>query len=138
MDLTFSTFSENKSSQATLDHIKPRSRGGKTTWNNLILSCYSCNHEKDSKTIKPKIQPLNLVHNGLTITGTTGRMTYDHQLVKQVTERIYEATDNYAMKTDLQFPVEMVQSYVSQPVLQRRGVSRRKSWGRDVGLNNES
>ena len=29
--------------QATIDHILPKSRGGKNTWKNTVLSCKSCN-----------------------------------------------------------------------------------------------
>lgn len=31
---------------ATLDHIKPRSLGGKNTLDNLCLACEPCNHAK--------------------------------------------------------------------------------------------
>ncbi len=30
----------------TLDHVIPKSRGGKTTWNNLVTACKSCNSRK--------------------------------------------------------------------------------------------
>lgn len=32
--------------EATLDHIIPRSRGGKNTWANLVTSCFDCNNIK--------------------------------------------------------------------------------------------
>jgi 5-methylcytosine-specific restriction endonuclease McrA len=31
-----------------LDHVTPRSRGGRTTWENLVTSCRRCNFEKGS------------------------------------------------------------------------------------------
>jgi len=34
----------------TRDHIMPRSRGGKDTWNNVVASCKGCNNYKDNKT----------------------------------------------------------------------------------------
>lgn len=34
------------SENLTLDHIHPQSRGGKSTWKNLITCCFSCNNEK--------------------------------------------------------------------------------------------
>lgn len=34
----------------TLDHIKPRSRGGRNTWENLVTSCYECNCKKGCRT----------------------------------------------------------------------------------------
>lgn len=33
-------------SNATLDHVIPRSRGGKDTWENLVLACKKCNMKK--------------------------------------------------------------------------------------------
>ena len=36
----------------TLDHIIPRSRGGKSTWENLVASCKSCNGKKGSRLLK--------------------------------------------------------------------------------------
>jgi len=34
----------------TLDHVQPKSRGGKDTWKNLVASCSKCNNKKDNKT----------------------------------------------------------------------------------------
>jgi 5-methylcytosine-specific restriction endonuclease McrA len=33
-----------------LDHVLPRSRGGRSTWENLVTSCRPCNLEKGGKT----------------------------------------------------------------------------------------
>ena len=33
----------------TIDHIMPRSRGGKDTWTNTASSCSHCNHRKGSR-----------------------------------------------------------------------------------------
>ena len=33
----------------TIDHIIPRSRGGKTTWDNVVLACTRCNMAKGSR-----------------------------------------------------------------------------------------
>ena len=30
----------------TLDHVLPKARGGKTTWNNLATACKRCNSKK--------------------------------------------------------------------------------------------
>lgn len=38
------------SSANTIDHILPRSRGGKDSWENLIACCLSCNNSKGDKT----------------------------------------------------------------------------------------
>jgi len=37
-------------SDLTLDHIVPRSRGGNSTWENLVACCKRCNHKKGSHT----------------------------------------------------------------------------------------
>ena len=34
------------SSELTLDHVIPRSRGGTSTWENLVAACHSCNRRK--------------------------------------------------------------------------------------------
>jgi len=36
--------------RATLDHVLPKSRGGKDTWENLVLSCSQCNSKKGNRT----------------------------------------------------------------------------------------
>lgn len=42
----------------TLDHILPRSKGGKTTWENIVTACKPCNHGKgDNEKIRPKRLP---------------------------------------------------------------------------------
>lgn len=35
----------------TMDHIIPRSRGGKHTWLNIVTACKKCNAYKDDKTL---------------------------------------------------------------------------------------
>ena len=34
----------------TLDHVIPKSRGGKNDWNNLVTSCFKCNLKKADRT----------------------------------------------------------------------------------------
>ena len=49
----------------TLDHVMPRHKGGKHTWENLVSACRSCNHRKGGKSLdeakmglrRPPIQP---------------------------------------------------------------------------------
>jgi len=36
--------------QLNFDHVLPRSRGGKTTWNNIVASCLTCNSKKGDRT----------------------------------------------------------------------------------------
>src|SRR6202050_4784748 len=37
-------------SELTLDHVVPRSRGGSSTWENLVACCYRCNNRKGDRT----------------------------------------------------------------------------------------
>ena len=57
-------------SELSLDHVVPRSRGGVTSWENIVCACVSCNVRKGGRTpqearmqlirhpIKPKRSPL--------------------------------------------------------------------------------
>lgn len=44
----------------TLDHVHPKCYGGKTVWENVVVSCYDCNQKKGEKT--PKEANLNLLN----------------------------------------------------------------------------
>jgi 5-methylcytosine-specific restriction endonuclease McrA len=35
----------------TIDHVQPKSRGGKDTWENLVACCLKCNNVKGDKTL---------------------------------------------------------------------------------------
>ncbi len=37
-------------SELTLDHVKPRSRGGATNWENVVAACKRCNHLKGDRS----------------------------------------------------------------------------------------
>ena len=39
-----------KMSQLNYDHVKPRSHGGKTVWENIVMACYECNEKKADQT----------------------------------------------------------------------------------------
>jgi 5-methylcytosine-specific restriction endonuclease McrA len=57
-----------------IDHVVPKSQGGKNTWENLVCSCFNCNSKKAGKTpvqarmklkkpaLKPKFNPALKVH----------------------------------------------------------------------------
>ncbi|HLZ68811.1 MAG TPA: HNH endonuclease [Dehalococcoidia bacterium] len=36
--------------ELTLDHVFPRHRGGRHTWENLVAACKTCNHRKAGRT----------------------------------------------------------------------------------------
>lgn len=36
--------------ELTYDHVIPRSRGGRTTWENIVTCCYPCNGSKGNRT----------------------------------------------------------------------------------------
>ena len=38
--------------EMTFDHVIPRARGGKTTWENVVAACGPCNLAKGSKTLR--------------------------------------------------------------------------------------
>lgn len=56
--------------QLSLDHVRPRSRGGMTTWENVVCACLRCNIKKGGRTpneakmtlvrrpVKPKRNPI--------------------------------------------------------------------------------
>jgi 5-methylcytosine-specific restriction endonuclease McrA len=40
------------STAETLDHVVPRSRGGRHVWENLVAACRRCNHTKADRTLE--------------------------------------------------------------------------------------
>lgn len=46
-------------SQLSLDHVIPRSRGGETSWDNVVCACVACNTKKGGRT--PKEARMNLI-----------------------------------------------------------------------------
>ena len=39
------------SNELTLDHVTPRSRGGNSTWENLVACCHGCNRRKGNRLL---------------------------------------------------------------------------------------
>jgi len=35
----------------TIDHVQPKSRGGRDTWQNLVACCLNCNNKKGDRTL---------------------------------------------------------------------------------------
>jgi 5-methylcytosine-specific restriction endonuclease McrA len=60
----------------TIDHVVPRSHGGKETWENLVCACSACNSRKGNRTLqeagmdllhkpsKPNLRSLIFQHKG--------------------------------------------------------------------------
>lgn len=44
---------------ATVDHVLPRSKGGRHEWQNVVTSCLKCNHKKGDRTPKEASMPLS-------------------------------------------------------------------------------
>lgn len=42
----------------TIDHVTPRSKGGKNTWDNVVAACRPCNAEKADRTPEQAGMPL--------------------------------------------------------------------------------
>jgi 5-methylcytosine-specific restriction endonuclease McrA len=42
----------------SLDHVMPQSRGGKSTWENIVCACLKCNVEKGDRTPEEARMPL--------------------------------------------------------------------------------
>lgn len=41
----------------TFDHVIPRSKGGGTSWENIVSACMPCNSRKGSDIMKPLVEP---------------------------------------------------------------------------------
>ena len=50
--------SRQAASDLTLDHVQPRSRGGATTWRNIVVSCFGCNSRKANRSPEEAGMPL--------------------------------------------------------------------------------
>jgi 5-methylcytosine-specific restriction endonuclease McrA len=64
-----------RAGKMTIDHVVPKSKGGKHTWDNVVTCCESCNQKKGSKLLAetgmklmsfpkaPKSKPINTTLN---------------------------------------------------------------------------
>jgi 5-methylcytosine-specific restriction endonuclease McrA len=49
------------SEELTYDHVTPKSRGGRTQWENIVTSCVNCNRQKGGRT--PSEASMRLIKN---------------------------------------------------------------------------
>jgi len=47
--------------QLTIDHLIPKSRGGKNEWTNLVTCCFKCNVKKADRTPEEANMKLNII-----------------------------------------------------------------------------
>jgi 5-methylcytosine-specific restriction endonuclease McrA len=65
-----------RTSELSIDHVMPRSRGGRTTWPNVVCACMKCNVRKGGRTpieagmrlvrdpVQPRFSPVITLHAG--------------------------------------------------------------------------
>ena len=69
----------------TIDHVMPRSRGGKDKWDNVVVACLRCNVTKGSRTPKEAgftlnkqpCRPFNFIHFELSKQHHVSKLEYD-------------------------------------------------------------
>jgi hypothetical protein len=59
-----------KDEDLTIDHMIPKSKGGRNTWTNLVTCCFKCNHAKGDKTLQeikmtPKFLPQDMKRSNI-------------------------------------------------------------------------
>ena len=67
---------KHRTTELSIDHIVPRSRGGRTTWTNVVCACMKCNVRKGGRTpveagltlvrepVQPRFSPVITFHAG--------------------------------------------------------------------------
>lgn len=85
----------------TLDHLLPSAKGGKTTWENIVTACKTCNMKKGAKTIeelgirlqrppsKPQLHPTALFPLRYGITTKNSPIVWLPYLDLSVADRVF-------------------------------------------------
>ena len=47
--------------ELTFDHLLPRSKGGKTNWENVVTACSSCNVQKGGRLLEKSGMRLSIL-----------------------------------------------------------------------------
>jgi 5-methylcytosine-specific restriction endonuclease McrA len=74
---------KNNGSELELEHVIPKSKGGRNTWENLVAACSPCNRKKNDRT--PEEAGMTLIHRPLPATVFTSRF-----LLKQLGSEVDE------------------------------------------------
>jgi 5-methylcytosine-specific restriction endonuclease McrA len=93
----------------TVDHVIPRSQGGKRKWNNLSTACEKCNFDRGTNTkIQPRNKPVRPTYDHLVKMTKRFPITLAHpswnyyighpeHLVRIVSPQNYSVDDEYAI-----------------------------------------
>jgi len=70
--------------ELTFDHVRPRSRGGRTTWDNVVAACVPCNRDKGDRLpgecrMFPRVGPEAPTVRRLRESGRAFRPDYLHE-----------------------------------------------------------
>jgi 5-methylcytosine-specific restriction endonuclease McrA len=67
-----------ESKDLTIDHMIPRSAGGKVNWENAVTACKPCNHKKGTKLWKPLRMPYKPDYYNLVAKWRNRPITIEH------------------------------------------------------------
>lgn len=81
----------------TYDHIVPRSKGGQTNWENVVIACMPCNQKKGNKTLeqagmtlaKVPVRPKKLPDYRVRLTWRKGMPEAWTQWLQAATDAVY-------------------------------------------------
>lgn len=65
--------------EATYNHVHPRSQGGATNWDNIVIACVPCNQKKGGRTPEQARMPLKVKPAKPTKLPDTLRLTFRFQ-----------------------------------------------------------
>jgi 5-methylcytosine-specific restriction endonuclease McrA len=78
----------------TMDHVIPRSRGGKNTWENLVTCCMPCNKRKGDKLLS-ELRDMKLRYTPKPLNSHTGRFILRNMGESDPTWREYLFFETY-------------------------------------------
>lgn len=75
--------------ELTLDHVHPRSRGGLSTWENLVAACKKCNRRKADRTPEEAEMPLRVRPRPVTLHTSRGILRAQGETEKSWQKYLY-------------------------------------------------